>query len=159
MSIEDEIKQTKPLRSCGEALILNVIRCADVLKSDMDAVLKPYDLSQSQFNILRICKGADGEGRTCSEISERLVSKVPDVTRLIDRMEKKGLVYRDRCTTDRRVVWIHISEKGAELIQQATEIINKNIDAITQHIGVDSSTETINVLESLRKYITEKENI
>jgi DNA-binding MarR family transcriptional regulator len=158
MSIEEELKQVKPIRTVGEALILNVIRCADMLKGDMDSLLKPFELSQTQFNILRICKGAQGKGRTCSEISERLVTKVPDVTRLLDRMEKKGLVYRDRCTNDRRVVWIYISEKGTNLINEASKVINSNVDNITETLETSGINQTIETLEILRNTITAKES-
>ncbi|MGL1900535.1 MAG: MarR family transcriptional regulator [Fibrobacterales bacterium] len=157
MSIEEEIHQTQPLRSVGESLILNVVKTADLLKGNMDVVLKPYELSQTQFNILRICKGSRGKGITCSEISDRLVTKVPDVTRLLDRMEKKGLVYRKRCTADRRVIWIFISEKGEDVVVKASEKINKNVDAVTLLLENEVVLSAITVLEKLRNNINNKE--
>ncbi|MGL1933417.1 MAG: MarR family transcriptional regulator [Fibrobacterales bacterium] len=157
MSIEEELRQTQPLRSVGESLILNVVKTADLLKGYMDSVLKSYDLSQTQFNILRICKGSRGKGITCSEISDRLLTKVPDVTRLLDRMEKKGLLYRKRCTADRRVIWVFISDSGEKIITKASQMVDKNIDAVTLPLGNEGVLAAIAVLENLRNNINTKE--
>jgi DNA-binding MarR family transcriptional regulator len=156
MSIEEEIQQTKPLRSVGEAFILNVIKTADILKGSMDAVLKPFGLTQAQFNILRILKGAEGEGRTCGEISERMVTKVPDVTRLVDRMVKKELARRERCTEDRRVVWIFITEKGLEQVNEVSPLIEAVTDQTTGELPENRVLEAISVLENFRKNINNK---
>ncbi len=157
MGIKEEIRQTKPIRTSGEELILSLVKTVDLLKTGFDSVLKEHDLTQSQFNILRICRGAEGEGRTCSEISERMLTKVPDVTRLLDRMIKKSLVKRERCTSDRRIVWIFITDVGLSLINTVSPIVEQYTDSITEHIPDTDIAQSIQIVNTLRKNIKELE--
>jgi DNA-binding MarR family transcriptional regulator len=117
--LQKEIKQQKPFGSIEQEVVLNIMRTAAALRDGTAEVLRPFDLSGPQYNILRILRGAqEEEGLPCSEIGDRLVSKDPDVTRLLDRLEKRGLVVRGRSLTDRRVVNARITKKGHELVDQ-----------------------------------------
>jgi DNA-binding MarR family transcriptional regulator len=117
--LQKELKQQKPFVSLEQEVALNIQRTAGALRDGIAEVLRPFDLSGPQYNILRILRGAqEEEGLPCSEIGERLVSKDPDVTRLLDRLEKRGLVTRGRSLTDRRVVNARITKKGHELVDQ-----------------------------------------
>src|SRR5688572_3852135 len=102
--LKREIKQQRPFSSIHEEVVLGLVRTADQLAMPMNELLRQAGLSLSQYNILRILRGAGGEGLPCGEISERMVRRDPDLTRLLDRLEKSGLVSRARSTTDRRVV-------------------------------------------------------
>ncbi len=117
--LQKELKQQKPFASVEQEVVLNVMRTAGALRKGIAEVLKPFDLSAPQYNILRILRGAPEEdGLPCSEVGDRLVSRDPDVTRLLDRLEKRSLVARGRSSTDRRVVNARITKKGHELVDQ-----------------------------------------
>src|ERR1039457_1674682 len=104
--ILEEIKQTKPFTSRQQEATLNVLRTADALKRGMDLLLKRHGISSAQYNVLRILRGAGEKGLHCSGIAERLITAEPDVTRLLTRMEKLGLLIRRRDGHDRRVVTV-----------------------------------------------------
>lgn len=107
-----EIRQSKPFSSLQEEVVLSLWRTADQVALPMEEVLKEAGLSFSQYNILRILRGSPGDGLTCSDIADRMIARDPDVTRLLDRLETRGLVARARSTTDRRVVLTSITHDG-----------------------------------------------
>jgi DNA-binding MarR family transcriptional regulator len=100
-----------------EAATLELVRTTDLLSRGLVQVLKTEDLSPTQYNVLRILRGAP-EGLTCGEIASRMVTRDPDVTRLLDRMEKRGLVSRCRETKDRRMVLTRITPPGLEVLSR-----------------------------------------
>ena len=95
---------------------LSVLRTADQLVRGVVELLRPFDLSPAQYNVLRILRGAGPDGRRCGDISESLVTREPDTTRLLDRMARRGLISRARSETDRRVVLTRITPEGLELL-------------------------------------------
>ena len=119
--LQEEIKQTKPFGSKHEEVYLNLMRTAEVLQWAVIEVLKPYELSPSQYNVLRILRGAGDNGLKCSEISERLITKDSDITRLLDRLDARELIKRRRDRQDRRVVNVCIAEKGLHLLGELDE--------------------------------------
>src|SRR5687768_10825785 len=114
--IQEELKQSRPIGSLEEEAFLNLQRTANVLQDEIADLLRRHELTQSQYNVLRILRGAGEHGLTASDIGERMITRDPDVTRLVDRLEKRGLVERWRCGHDRRVVWTRISPEGRALI-------------------------------------------
>lgn len=114
--LQDEIGQRRPFSSVAVEAVLGVERTGDALREQFAAALKPHGISPTQYNVLRILRGAGPDGLPTLEIGHRMVTREPDVPRLIDRMEKAGLVVRRRCTKDRRVVWCALSEHGAALM-------------------------------------------
>jgi DNA-binding MarR family transcriptional regulator len=119
-NLQAEIKQTKPFASPTAEALLSVMRTAAVLEHHLSEVLKPYGITPTQYNVLRILRGAGNSGLCGREVAERLVSKVPDISRLLDRMEEMQLVDRERDPADRRHVTSRISSKGVRVLQQAT---------------------------------------
>jgi DNA-binding MarR family transcriptional regulator len=115
--IQAEIRQNKPFTSLEDEAVVSLHRTADQLNSRFSDMLKPYGLSPTQFNALRILRGAGEGGRTCSEIAERMINRDPDITRLLDRLERRGLVARSRQGRDRRVIISHITLAGLELLR------------------------------------------
>ena len=115
MTLKDDIRNTAALLPEVETY-LNVLRTADWLSRGVVEILKPHDLSPTQYNVLRILRGAGCEGRKCGEISERLVTRDPDITRLLDRLAKRGLISRERSEADRRVVFTRITPDGLALL-------------------------------------------
>ena len=101
--LQDEIHQTRPFDVIEEEAMLNVMRTAEVLQRIIADFLKEFDLSAVQYNVLRILRGAGTAGATCSQIGERLLTHDPDITRLLDRMELRGLI--ERAEAARTGVW------------------------------------------------------
>jgi DNA-binding MarR family transcriptional regulator len=103
---------------------LSILRAADLIAQQASSALKPFDLTPAQFNVLRILRGAP-EGLACGQISERMIQRDPDVTRLLDRMEGRGLIVRQRSEMDRRVVNARISPRGRELLERVDPVIQE----------------------------------
>jgi len=116
--LQGEIKQRKPFVSLEAEVYLNLQRTADALARKEAAVLKPFGLSATQYNVLRILRGAGKAGLPCGEIGERMITRDPDITRLLDRMEKRGLLQRARDSKDRRVVIARILRRGLDLLDE-----------------------------------------
>jgi len=95
-----------------------LLRVADQLGQDAEALMKLHGLTGTQYNVLRILRGAEPEGLPCKGISDRMISHDPDITRLLDRMEKRGLITRERQTQDRRVVKSRITALGLEILKK-----------------------------------------
>ena len=116
MKLQDEIKQSKPFRCAGEEAYLSNVRTAALLEHALAQALKPFDITPTQYNVLSILRGAGADGLCRNEVGGRLVTAMPDVTRLLDRMEDTGLIVRQRSTADRRVVSTKLTKKGLDLV-------------------------------------------
>lgn len=115
-TLQGEIKQLRPFAHMQEELWLNLSRTAAAVGHRLEQGLRPSGLSPTQYNVLRILRGAGGMGLCQSEIGERLVAQVPDVPRILDRMERAGWVQRTRGIEDRRVVLTTLTEAGLEVL-------------------------------------------
>ena len=116
MKLQHEIKQSKPFRCAAEEAYLSIVRTAAMLEHALAQALKPFDITPTQYNVLSILRGAGADGLCRNEVGGRLVTAMPDVTRLLDRMEDTGLIVRQRSTTDRRVVSTKLTKKGLDLV-------------------------------------------
>ena len=117
-TLREELRQGKPFSSLHEEALLSIARTEAVAREKLERVLAPHDLSMTQYNVLRILRGAGTAGLCRNEIGERLIARMPDVTRLLDRMEAAGLVRRIRSTTDRRLVNTMLTAKGRTLVDR-----------------------------------------
>lgn len=117
-ALRNELKQRKPFGSLHQEAQLNLERTHAVLADAFDRMLKPYGISSTQYNVLRILRGAESTGLCRNEIRDRLVTRMPDVTRLLDRMEEAGLVTRARDEDDRRLVKTRLTATGRELVDR-----------------------------------------
>lgn len=149
-TLRDELKMTRPFRSVEEEAILSIARTAALMEHSGAEALKPFNLTITQYNVLRILRGAGREGLCRNEVGERLVTKVPDVTRLLDRMEAADLIVRQRSDTDRRIVATRITDKGLKLLEK----IDRELPAIHArqigHVGQKRLRELISILEEVR---------
>jgi DNA-binding MarR family transcriptional regulator len=118
--LQAEIKQTKPFPRRSSEALLSILRTAALLEYQVNEVLRPFGITELQYNVLRILRGAGPKGWCGREIAERLVSKVPDVSRLLDRMEGMQLLRRERDAADRRHVTARITPRGLRLLDEAT---------------------------------------
>jgi DNA-binding MarR family transcriptional regulator len=116
--LKKRIKQSADFESPVNEAMLNVIVAADYLRAQNEGVCSDFDITPGQYNVLRILRGVGQEGHSRCEISKRMVERAPDVTRLVDRLEKQGLVVRDRSTEDKRQSITRITEKGLNLLEQ-----------------------------------------
>lgn len=145
----NEIKQTKPITPHALAQ-LELMRTSDFATRAVARVLKPYGITPVQYNVLRILRGAGGEGLPCGEIADRMITQAPDITRLLDRMNKLGLLERKRQELDRRVVVVHISGKGLELVNSLDTIIQDHNQSMLHHFTKAQLTALIDLLELAR---------
>jgi DNA-binding MarR family transcriptional regulator len=114
--LQAAIRQFRPFPSLEAEAFLNLQRTADALMRGVAELLKGAELSPTQYNILRILRGAGQDGLSCGEIGERMITRDPDITRLLDRIERRGLISRTRERGDRRVVRARITRAGLDLV-------------------------------------------
>jgi len=132
-----------------EAAFLELMRTTDLLSRGLVQMLKAEDLSATQYNVLRILRGAP-EGLTCGEIGSRMITRDPDITRLLDRLEKRGLVARCRETKDRRMVLTRISPDGLKLLARLDEPVQEAHRKQLGHLGRQRLRELMELLQEAR---------
>ena len=118
-------KPPENFRSREQQATLGLLRTADAVKRSLAQVIEPHGITPQQYNVLRILRGAGPAGLPTLTIGERMVEQTPGVTRLVDRLEGKGLVARTPCPDDRRRVFCRITEKGLELLTELDEPVNR----------------------------------
>lgn len=150
MNLQQEIQQTKPFNSLAEEAFLNIWRTAEVLFRAVGEPLKPHGLTLTQYNALRVLRGAEPRGLTCRELGERMISQDPDVTRLLDRLAKQGLITRRRSVSDRRVVTSRITPDGLELLGRLDARMPEVPREVLGHLGDDRLRELVRLLERAR---------
>ncbi len=148
--IQKEIHQNKAIHLLEEEATLNIIRTADHLNQKLMDVLKPYGISGTQYNVLRILRGAGESGASCKDVGARMVTRDPDITRLMDRLEKRGILTRDRAKEDRRVVTHRLTESGFELVNQLDRPIETLHQKAMQGLKAEQLRSLIGLLEALR---------
>jgi len=114
--LRTDIKQGRPFGSPEQEVYLNVERTAAVLTHEFADAVKEHGITPTQYNVLRILRGAGAAGLCRNDVRERMIAQVPDVTRLLDRLEQAGLIVRERGTEDRRQVGTRITQKGLDLL-------------------------------------------
>jgi DNA-binding MarR family transcriptional regulator len=150
--LAEEIRMTKPFSLVEEEATLSLVRTADVLSQRTADLLKLFDVSPAQYNVLRILRGAK-EALACGQMAERMVSRDPDITRLLDRMEGRGLVSRARDGQDRRVVKTQIEAKGLRLLEEIEPFIAAHHRKQFAGFGEKKLKQLIEWLEQIRENI------
>ncbi len=155
--LQKELRQTKPFTSLMEEAILNIMRTAEVLSGEFNELLKQYDLTGSQYNVLRILRGALPEGISCSQISERMLTKDSDITRLLDRLDGRGLIARERDSKDRRVITTRITEDGLRVLKEMDGPVAEHQKQILGHLSEKQLATLVNLLEEARSRPEERQ--
>jgi DNA-binding MarR family transcriptional regulator len=150
-TLGQEIRQQKPFVSLEEEAFLGLQRTASLLLQSLGRALKGHDLTPAQYNTLRILRGAEPDALTCGEIGERLVSPGPDVTRLLDRLEQRGLVTRVRDGEDRRVVRARITPPGLTLLAALDEPVCDMLGRLLGNLGEDRLRTLVALLGRARE--------
>jgi len=146
------VTQSSRVRQVGspeEAAFLDLLRTADILTRSAIEVLKGEDLSSTQYNVLRILRGAP-EGLACGEIAGRLITRDPDITRLLDRMEKRSLISRARESRDRRMVLARLTPEGRKLVDRLDEPVQKMHRKLLGHLGKERLRALAELLAAAR---------
>lgn len=133
-SLRDELRQQKPFTSLREEAFLNVARTEAVLSDGIEQVIAPHGLSLTQYNVLRMLRGAGANGLCRNEIRDRLISRMPDVSRLLDRMEAAKLVSRVRSTEDRRLVNTTLTKQGRALVDALDDAVAQEHERRLGHL-------------------------
>ncbi|HEY8751774.1 MAG TPA: MarR family transcriptional regulator [Tepidisphaeraceae bacterium] len=138
------------LRSAEQATFLNIQKTADILMGELADLLKPHALSPTQYNVLRILRAAGPDGLACGKISDRMLTREPDMTRLLDRLEKRELLTRSRDASDRRVVRASITKTGLGLLERLDQPIADLHRTQLGHLGREKLKLLADLLETAR---------
>ena len=149
-NLQTELRQRKPFASLEHEAVLAIARTAAVLEHSTAEALKPHGLTPTQYNALRILRGAGDEGLCRNEVRDRLVARVPDATRLLDRLEEMGLVRRAREGDDRRFVRSRITPVGLELLGRLDHAVTELHHRQLGHLGAERLRNLIALLEVAR---------
>jgi len=152
-SVQEAIRQTQPFRSVRHEAMIGLLLTAQELSRPMQELLAEHDgLTHQQYNVLRILRGSKDIGLPTLEIAERMIERTPGVTRLIDRLEKKGLVRRERSVEDRRQVFCHLTEAGAELLAALDGPVDELDDLLMRGLDDGEVQTLIAMLDRLRHH-------
>lgn len=132
-NLQQELKKKRPFDSPEQAAALNILRTSDRLQTRFLRLFRAYGLTPSQYNVLRILRG-EGRPLPCQEVAARTIQVVPALTGLIDRLQRRGLVRRDRCTKDRRVVYLELTEKAERLLGELDEPLRAEHRRLLGHL-------------------------
>ena len=149
-NLKSEIKQTAPFSNLEEEALLNLVRTSDFLQRAFQHKTRDWGLTSTQYNVLRILRGALPDGLQCAAIGERMVTAEPDVTRLLSRLKALRLVKQHRGKNDRRIVWTQISDVGIELLRSMDPLIQRLPAELLGHMSQAELTEMIRLLELAR---------
>lgn len=149
-TIQDEIKQTKPFASIEQEAVVSLLRTASLIRLQYDHMVQKEEITSQQYNILRILRGAEQAVPTM-EIGGRLVEQTPGITRLLDRLEKKQLITRDRCPHDRRQVLCSITDKALALLDRLEAPVNQMDKASLSTLSPDQIHTFLMLLQSIRQ--------
>ncbi|MBS1853087.1 MAG: MarR family transcriptional regulator [Acidobacteria bacterium] len=150
MNLLTEIQQSKPFRSLEEELLVSLQLTADRAGWLAAELMKEHGLSRTQYNALRILRGAGEKGLACSEMGERMIERDPDITRLLDRMEKRGLIQRARDQKDRRVIMARITKSGLEALRALDRPLEDLIHKALGGLGEKKLKLLLQLLQAVR---------
>lgn len=154
-SIREAIKQTRPFASPEVESFLTLARAWDVVAERGSIPILAEGLSVPQYNVLRILRGAGSEGLQTYQVVERMVARAPNITRLVDKLEAKGLLTRTRSTTDRRVVRLQITQAGLDLVGRLEGPVDACIADAMKALSVEELAELRTLLDRLREPLEE----
>ena len=150
-SLKLEIEQQRAFSSAEEEALLNILRTSDCLQRVFQRITRRFGITSTQYNVLRILRGAQPRGLTCAAIGSRMITSEPDITRLLTRLKTLKLIRQHRDRNDRRVVWTQISEAGLELLKSMDPVVEKLPKEMLGHLGESDVAELIRLLELARQ--------
>ena len=154
-TLRDEIRQTKPFESPAQEAILSLFRTRDMLQRMFSKIVEPHGISLQQYNVLRILRGAGKQGIPTLDIADRMVEQTPGITRLLDKLEVKQLVRRERCRDDRRQVLCWITERGLRLLAQLDKPAFSAGSQAMEPLSSEALRSLISKLEKIRAQLAQ----
>jgi DNA-binding MarR family transcriptional regulator len=148
--LREELRQRKPFSGLEQEAQLGVVRTASLLVDAFEQMLKPYGITATQYNVLRILRGAEPEGLCRNDLRDRMLTRMPDVTRLLDRMEDAKLVARARDSEDRRMVSTRITPKGLRLLDELDDPVTQEHMRRFHHLTKAQLKTLIELLDAVR---------
>jgi DNA-binding MarR family transcriptional regulator len=148
--LQQELKQRKPFTSVAQEALLGLVRTTDLVRRQLTAFIEPHGITLQQYNVLRILRGGGDEGVPTLEVADRMVEQTPGITRLLDRLEAKGFVKRQRCEKDRRQHLCWITPKGAALLEKLDKPLNELAEHLIKGLNHEERVTLIRVLDALR---------
>ena len=149
-SIQDEIKQTRPFASLESEAAISLARTAAVMENAFADLIKPYGITPTLYNILRILRGAGESGLCRYEVADRMVTVAPDVTRLLDRLERRGYITRERASVNRRLVRATITAAGLDLLDRLDDAVEEFNTRQFGHLGRERLEALLETLAATR---------
>jgi DNA-binding MarR family transcriptional regulator len=149
-TIRDEIRQSKPFQSAADEAVVTLLGTADRVRSTLSAVTEAHDTTLQQYNVLRILRGAGAAGLPTLEIAARMIEHSPGITRLLDRLEARGLVRRVRCPEDRRQVLCHATDKALRLLSALERPLDEAIRHSLAPLDATRTTRLVRLLDAVR---------
>jgi DNA-binding MarR family transcriptional regulator len=153
--LSDDLKMKKPFASLAQEAHLSIMRAAAELEHTSEEIFKPHGITTTQFNVLRILRGAGASGLCRHEVGSRMVRRVPDVTRLLDRMEESGLIIRERTGNDRRYVTARITGKGLAMLDKLEPEVNALHEGLLKHMSASRLRSFIELIGEVREGLDE----
>ena len=152
-TVQEAIRQNKPFRFLGQEAMVALLVTGDAVRRRLEAFFgKDGRVTAQQYNVLRILRGAEPKGLPTLAIAERMLERTPGVTRLLDRLQAKGLVLRQRGGDDRRQVVCRISRKGLSLLASLDQAVEALDDELTSCLGDRDLRQLIDLLDQLRMH-------
>jgi MarR family transcriptional regulator, organic hydroperoxide resistance regulator len=148
--LQRELKQNKPFVAVTQEAAVSLMRTADLVRRSVAAVVEPHGITPQQYNVLRILRGAGEAGLPTLEIAQRMIEQTPGITRLVDRLEIKNLVLRERCATDRRQVFCRITPDGLGLLSALDEPIREAERVALAELSERQLTQLLSLLDRAR---------
>jgi len=155
--LQIEIKQTRPFGSTSQEAALALMRTADMVRRAVAGLVEPHGITPQQYNVLRILRGAGDRGLPTLEIAQRMIEQTPGITRLIDRLETKKLVLRERCATDRRQVFCRITTGGLAMLEQLDAPLQSREKQTLGGLNDEELAQLIALLDRAREGLNQKE--
>ena len=149
-ALKEEIAQQRPFSSLEQEALLNVLRTADCLERAGQRMIRRWGITSTQYNVLRILRGAQPQGLTCSAIGDRMITAEPDITRLLARLKGLKLIRQQRDKRDKRVIWTQICPKGLSLLEETDPVVESLTNELLGHLGKDQLKTLIDLLERAR---------
>jgi DNA-binding MarR family transcriptional regulator len=149
-TLQAEIKKKHPFESLEQEAFLNLLRTSDQLNCEFTRLFNAHGLSGPQYNVLRILRGAGPEGLPCLEIAGQMITRMPDITRLVDRLESAGFVERCRTESDRRVVLVKITADGVQLLSRLDQPVRDLHEKVLSHLSEEELRELSRLLTKAR---------
>jgi len=150
--LQRDLKKRSPFEQPEQEAILNLLRTSDLYQNRFGRLFREFDLTPSQYNVLRILLG-EGKPLPCLEIASRMIQVVPAITGLVDRLEKQELVVRERCEQDRRVIFIDLTSKAKTLLAEMEASVNDLHLKLIGHLSPPELEELIRLLEKARVHL------